>query len=1524
MSEPDEPEITRSTRPALQPPQPRRWPRRRRVALWAGAVLALLLGFAVALLLWAVTSSAGARFVFSRVSTLVPGKLEARSIEGPIRGPLVLRDLHYQTERFDVTIAEARLEWHIGRLRRRTLDIETLNVRGVRVRILPSEVVAERKLNDIDLRYNVVVRALRVDDVRIERPGGGRPVVIDRITMKTGEWRDRLLIEDVDVVSPDVDFDARGWLQPKGDYPLDVQVTWAYRPPEKQAPLAGHGRLFGSLRALQLDQKLEKPSAATIRGTLAEALFEPRFTGEADFQDLEPRLWAPTSPVTRATGHIAFTDATLAKFTATARGRIDVEDWGTMDVDGKVTRDDDTWHLDPLVAKRPNAPGHLAWVGDFVFPTDGPARFAGRAEWVQMTWPIDARDPAVRSTNGTARVEGNADDYRLVVDGTFAFPNFPAGRWQGTARGNRTQLVAETVEGRVLGGRVAGGARVRWKPAVTWSVNATAYGIDPHATWDVVPAALSGGAWRIVGHGDQRAMVVESLRVDNPRGALIASGGFAWEPGFTWHADATTRGISPAALFPDVPAGFAGGDWHVVGRGTDQRAQLERVEGVFLGGMVDASGTVAWEPRVSWTLAGNLHNIDPSRAYQGWNGNLGGAFRTHGETVRGQVNGEVLVENVAGTLRDRELQAHGTVLLAGGAVNLSGVEGSWGPARLALDGEISPKLGLGFDVRALDLATLDPRASGVVTARGTVRGEPAAPVVDATLSGADVGWTTHRAATLEGRFALDLAPGGAIDVDLTGTDLRIGAEKLDTMALQVKGTREAHTITVSARGEDESFELAASGGFPSGPGTQRPTAAAAASQLVWTGTLTRLAAEAEETGRWELAAPTPVTFGAAEARVQGMCWVSSGARLCADLDWRGAGAAGGEALNVNATATELPLRLFLRLLPPDMVVAGTVSGDVHLRSAGGGVLVGEALLRPSPGAALWGAARGEEVKLQLAGGEVRLAADAGGVAIHGNLQLAQGGQAGAVGTVQGSVSLPGFRMGRAAAEQPLVGHLTAQLSNLGFLQVVVPVLGTTTGQATADLALSGTLSAPAIAGTAHVTGAAAEVPSLGLKLTDVEVTAKGDGTGPLQIDGSLRSGEGTLHITGTSPLVPSAGHPLRLDLEGERVQLANLDEAHILANPDLQVAYDGTLLRVAGAVRVPQAQVTYKADKVSAVEPSRDVVFVGPQVPKAVDVGMTIAGRVTIILGSDVKLSAEGLETKLRGAVTVIEDPVQGTKATGQLELSEGTFKAYGQDLVIERGRLYFAGGPIYDPGIDVRAYRKIADDNVTAGINAHGTLKTPEVSVWSDPTMSESEALSYLLLGRPLESTNQQEGSMLANAATSLGIRGGNLLAKKLGASLGLQEASIVPGDTLQEASFVIGKYLSPRLYLSYGIGLFDASSTLRLRYLISEHLHLEAQTGAQTSGDALYTVEHGPPSRAELRARYRQRDLPRIKPEELSTPPKVPVGAEGEEQPTGSQSTSAAAAKASGQAQRAVERTEETKQPAPLPSPTPTPTPN
>lgn len=1509
MSDPSEPDVRPPASEAEpQPGRSARYRRGRRAASWGALGCAVLVVLLAAVLAWMVLSRAGARFVFARLSDLLPGTFETGAVEGPVRGPLVVHDLRYETDRFVVTIQEARLEWHLGSLRRRLIDVEKLTARGVRIRILPSTVAAKRELHDINLRHNLALRSLQVDDIQIERPGGGRPIVIHRLTMRTGAWRDRLRIEDVNVVSPDVDLDARGWLQPRGDYPLDVKVVWAYRPPEERETLAGRGRLFGTLRAMRLEQRLEKPFAATVKGVLHEALFDPTFSGAIDFTGLQPRWYAPASPVTRASGHVVLENATVARSRAIGRGRLAVEGWGEVDVtDAALLRDADRWHFDRLTVKRPGQAGHLTWVGDIVFPAGKPARFAGDARWRQMTWPIDAADPAVRSASGSAQVEGTTDDYNLVVDGIFAFPNVPAGRWQGTASGNRRGLVADSVEARVFGGRLAGSARVSWKPSVAWSAQATAYGIDPHATWDVVPAALSGGTWKIRGHGDAERMTVESFRIDNPRGSLTATGALAWpDRGFTWSADATTHGISPAVLFPELPASFGGGDWHVVGRGTDQRAELSTVEGAFLGGSVTAAGTVAWEPAVAWQLQGTARQLDPAVAFPGWTGSLSGAFRTHGETVRGDVTGEVAFEDVAGTLRDRPLAAHGTVLLAGGTVSLAGVEGTWGPGRMALAGEISPQLGLGFELQRLDLAALAPGAAGIMTARGTLRGSPDAPAIEATLNGERVGWGEYVAATVSGHMAVDLAPGGKVDVDMRGSGLQLGLRRLDTLTVTMRGTREAHTLTAHMRGERDSLEVAAAGGFPSPPTAPRATAA----PLVWSGTLTKLTAEGEELGRWELAAPVPVVAGAEQLRLQKLCWASGDARLCADLDWRGPASGREEKLAVNGSGHGVPLALLERLLPSDLHLHGTVDGEIHLQTAPGRVLVGQAVLRPSPGTALWSTAQGDQARLEVEGGELRLSADAGGVTVRGALALAQGG------SVRGSVTLAGYRLGRPAASQPMLGHLTAELSDLRFVQSLVPVLGTTGGQASADLALSGTLAASAVGGRLHLTGGSASVPQLGLQLTDVEVTASGDGGGPLNVTGTLRSGEGTLTITGTTPLLPRRGLPMRLHLAGEQVELADLDEARIVANPEVDLVYDGALLRVAGAVTVRQARINYQGAKEGAVQPSRDVVFVGTEVPAAVDTGLEISARVRIRLGNDVTLSAVGLETKLRGALLVIEEPGQGTRASGQLELSEGTFKAYGQDLVIERGRLNYAGGPIYDPGIDVRAYRKIPEDDVTAGINARGTLRQPEVTVWAQPAMSESEALSYLLLGRPLQATQAQEGSMLANAATSLGIRGGNLLAKKLGASLGLQEASIVPGQTLEQAAFVVGKYLSPRLYVSYGIGIFDASSTLRIRYLVSEHLHAEAQTGARTSGDVLYTFEHGSPSRKELRERYRQRALPRIEPEELSTPPKVPVGAQGEEPPK-----TGAAAEAGKEAERATRRTEERKEPPPAPTPTPTP---
>ena len=50
---------------------------------------------------------------------------------------------------------------------------------------------------------------------------------------------------------------------------------------------------------------------------------------------------------------------------------------------------------------------------------------------------------------------------------------------------------------------------------------------------------------------------------------------------------------------------------------------------------------------------------------------------------------------------------------------------------------------------------------------------------------------------------------------------------------------------------------------------------------------------------------------------------------------------------------------------------------------------------------------------------------------------------------------------------------------------------------------------------------------------------------------------------------------------------------------------------------------------------------------------------------------------------------------------------------------------------------------------------------------------------------------------------------------------------------------YLSPRLYMAYGIGLFEDVRTLRLRYSVASRWSLQAESGDAQSGMIQYRGE-------------------------------------------------------------------------------------
>ena len=159
------------------------------------------------------------------------------------------------------------------------------------------------------------------------------------------------------------------------------------------------------------------------------------------------------------------------------------------------------------------------------------------------------------------------------------------------------------------------------------------------------------------------------------------------------------------------------------------------------------------------------------------------------------------------------------------------------------------------------------------------------------------------------------------------------------------------------------------------------------------------------------------------------------------------------------------------------------------------------------------------------------------------------------------------------------------------------------------------------------------------------------------------------------------------------------------------------------------------------------------------------------------------------------------------------------------------------NPGLDIRAVREVND--VTVGLKVLGRLQQPEIELFSDPVMGQTDMLSYLLFGRPMESTSSTEGETMGQAALALGLAGGDILARTVGDRFGIDDVRVESNDTGDEASLVVGSYLSPKLYVSYGVGLMDSLNSLNLRYQLSNRWQLEVESGETSGADLFYTIE-------------------------------------------------------------------------------------
>lgn len=898
------------------------------------------------------------------------------------------------------------------------------------------------------------------------------------------------------------------------------------------------------------------------------------------------------------------------------------------------------------------------------------------------------------------------------------------------------------------------------------------------------------GAWRELGWplGDQTSTT-------RTTGSLSLSGTLEQ---YDVEGEATFR----AASIPEVRVVFAG-------RGDRDGCRIGRAQAQAGAITLTARGQTRWRPRVEWDLGLEGAHVEPATLLPGWEGMARARARVLGGFAHGTWNSRLTLEELQGRWRGLEVSGHGAASLGAHGAVVDELQLRLGGASARARGQVGELLDLSVGLRIPECSDLSPAVRGALQAGARVEGLPAAPQVFLLVGADSLRIGAVKVEQLLGELNLDLAPGGRWQGSVEAERVCSKENWLDLVGVHLDGSATQHVVSAQAiRGDDE-FRIDASGGWRGSS---------------WTGTINRLDLASESTGVWALLDSTAVRLAPAEVRINDLVWEGPETNLCVDASW----VRDGPWTLRTDLDDAIPVLMHSPMIAFSMQ-KGRLSAFASVAGSGAQLIDGALAIHGGP------------IQVGLGGTSpvivdtVILAADLSPRQMDATFDLIARdiGTLHADGQVAGGFSFP-----IGVDTHPIHATLRMVLPDLTPFGAAFPGLARAAGAMDGLLSVSGSLNEPLFEGRAALERGRIVLPRFGVDVNNIQLHVETDDQGIATIRGQATSGRGGISVEGQVQGAGARDPLLSFDLSGRNFQLLGTKEAKVEVSPELHGELSASLVSLRGDVLIPRAR--FRAAELVArmpIRPSNNVVFVNEEISAANRSGPAVRAEIRLILGDKVTLDTRGLSAGLTGSLLVTQDPGSPARATGELMLKDAVYKAYGQNLEVEHGRLIYGGGALTNPAMEVRASRRVRESIV--GFEISGTVEAPELTLFSQPTMPEADILSYLVLGRALGESTASDQNRLADAATALGVKGGDLLARRLARRVGLDEAKIEANGAVADAALVLGVYLSPRMYVSYGVGLFQAVQTWRFRYDLSRSWALEATSGPRSSADVLYSIE-------------------------------------------------------------------------------------
>lgn len=751
---------------------------------------------------------------------------------------------------------------------------------------------------------------------------------------------------------------------------------------------------------------------------------------------------------------------------------------------------------------------------------------------------------------------------------------------------------------------------------------------------------------------------------------------------------------------------------------------------------------------------------------------------------------------VAGKLRTHEVA--GSVALSGNSIDMLAGGGELTVADNALRFNADGDGLIEFDLDGRNLAAVHQGIKGQLQAEGVLHADELQYEVSAISD--HLVFDAHEVAGLELRAQ---GRGRQIDASLRAAYWQFGSYYLGQGEISAQGQLDDGEISLAWTHPDAQLKLSTTFTYDSGTVSGR---VGAGSILVGT-------------GQWVLRPGIEYLLSRQRLQIDDHCWVQAPARACIT----GTGFMQGLG-SLNLALTDVPIALARLGFAPEVRVESHLNLELEgtLDATSGKALVNGSFNLDMP----------ETIVTYY--DEQELVANIGvkGQVSTNALSATLSAGSGATNVLTASVKVPDVLKFR-----QFTATTSFATSELGVVTAFIPQLDRAQGTLRTDVAIDAMGGEPQITLTARVSeDASVVIPAAGITLSDISMDAHTE-AGVILIKLAAASGGGAVLLDGalSSPL--TSRRSFDFSITGNDFQLLQRPDMSVVTSSDLRVVYsDQQQLDVSGKLDVVDGYFRLKNGGSQVRRTSSDVIVVSreaePGLLQRLDIDVDVGLKSFMV-------EMYGLKAEVEGGVRLMQKPASPRRAVGNVDLVSGSFSRFGQSFDIERGRLIFTG-PMNNPVVDVVSSRTIneRDGVVKVSLLLSGPANNIRSSIVSSPAMSEARALSYLILGRSLDSADAEDGQGLSSAAFALGLKQAAPVTEEIRNSLGLTELTLASSG-MDSTSVIAGKRISSDLYVQYNYDVFSRIGGILFNYQLTDRLSLETRSGEAKSMQLIYTMD-------------------------------------------------------------------------------------